>query len=167
MTAQTMMEMDFKMKLFNLKKEDVNIPIVTECLNFLSCNGGIEIATGRHDVNSNGIYVVVSEYTTRSACDGIWEAHRDYADLQIVLQGEEFIYVSDLKEMDTGVYVKEKDFLPCEGETKTSVYMKGAEALLLLPEDVHMPNICVGDEPSYVKKAVFKIPIELCEGNLA
>ena len=39
-----------------------------------------------------GIYYMVMHYDTKPAEEGKWEAHRNYIDLQLVLEGTEEIY---------------------------------------------------------------------------
>lgn len=153
------------MKLYDINNyENIDDSNVKICLDFLAKNGGSKIALGRHEVNANGIYVGISEYNTRLQEEGKWEAHKKYQDLQIVLSGKEYIYVSDIQTMTEGTYVVEKDFLSCDGKAEKTIFMKEGLALLLMPEDVHMPNMSVDETSSKVKKAVFKIPMNnVCE----
>lgn len=134
---------------------------VKKCLEFLAQNGNANIALGRHEVDENGIYVMISEYNTRLKEQGMWEAHKKYIDLQLVLSGEEYLHVSSLHHMKTGVYEEEKDFLPCQGEVERTLHMVEGKAVLLMPDDVHMPNMSIDETISKVKKAVFKIPVFL------
>ena len=62
--------------------------------------------------------------------------------------------------MKTGEYHSDSDYLECDGDVEETVCMDSTIGLLLMPEDAHMPGICVNNEPSYVKKCVFKIPID-------
>jgi YhcH/YjgK/YiaL family protein len=141
------------------KNENPNFAI-RKCIEFLKNNGWTDIALGRHDIKDTEIYAMVSEYNTRFFEESNWEAHKKYADLQVVLDGEENIFVSDISSMKTGEYHSDSDYLECDGDVEETVYMDSTIGLLLMPEDVHMPGICVNAAPSYVKKCVFKIPID-------
>ncbi|MBO5237159.1 MAG: YhcH/YjgK/YiaL family protein [Lachnospiraceae bacterium] len=149
------------MRLFDLNnvisEED---KAIKACLDFLRSKNGSDIENGKHLVDGDGIFVNISEYTTRLLGEGKWEAHKVYADLQILLEGIEYINVSDIRNMETGEFNQESDFVPCNGEIEESYLMNPKKALLLMPEDAHMPGICVDNNPTRVKKAVFKIPVE-------
>ncbi len=134
--------------------------VIKKCLDFITCNGGAAIANGKHIVEEDGIFLNVSEYTTRSIEDSKWEAHKQYIDFQLVLEGIEKIFVSDINKMKLGEYNPEKDYLPCDGETEVCYMLDKNTGILLMPEDAHMPGISVENKTSNVKKAVFKIPVK-------
>ncbi len=140
---------------------DENDKIVKQCLDFLQQNGGKDIAFGKHDVDG-GIFVNVSEYQTRLPEQGKWEAHIEYVDFQIVLEGEEYLYVSDIKKMKTSEYDSDRDYIQCFGEAESCLTLDRNTGVLLMPEDAHKPCMSIGDIPVSVKKAVFKIPVHLC-----
>lgn len=132
--------------------------IVKLCLDFLFRNGGKEIALGKHDV-SDGIFVNVSEYMTRLPEQGKWEAHIEYVDFQLLLEGEEYIYVSDINKMETSEYDPDRDYIQCFGETEETLVLDENTGVILMPEDAHKPCMSIDNTPMNVKKVVFKIPI--------
>ena len=134
---------------------------IKTCIDFLDRNGGAEIEIGRHNIEDSNIFVNVSEYVTRQVENSIWEAHKEYADLQIILAGEEQVFVSNIETMSVGVYHQDSDYLECTGECEKSVKLDKNKCILLLPEDVHMPGVCIDKQVKGVKKAVFKIPMNL------
>lgn len=142
-----------------LKEENINFAI-SKCIEFLEINGWSDISLGRYEIEETEIYAVVSQYNTRSVEESKWEAHKKYADLQIVLDGTENIFVSDIASVKIGEYHEDTDYLECNGASENAVKMNTEYGLLLMPQDAHMPGICVNEEPSYVKKCVFKIPIK-------
>ena len=148
------------MKVIDLRKSIAEQDeVVRRCLEFIQCNGGASIACGRHTVDETGIYVNVSEYTTHLFEDSKWEAHKKYIDLQLVLEGVEKIGVSDISKMELGEYHPDNDYLPCDGAAEHSYVLDENTAILLMPEDAHMPGICFEEKAAKVKKAVFKIPV--------
>lgn len=150
------------MKVIDLRKSTAEQDeVVRKCLEFIQCNGGAAIACGRHTVDGNGISVNVSEYITRPYECTKWEAHKQYVDFQIVLEGAELIYVSNISNMEIGDYNLDKDFLQCYGKEEDSCVLDESKGILLFPEDVHKPCISVGNIPAPIKKAVFKIPVKL------
>jgi YhcH/YjgK/YiaL family protein len=101
---------------------------------------------------------MLSQYETKPKPQGVWEAHRRYIDLQVVVQGIEQIGYSHVSRLTPGVYEVERDFMPLAGEGDFLTLTAGA-FMLLFPEDGHMPGIAVG-APHPVTKAVFKIAVE-------
>ena len=46
------------------------------------------LTPGRHDVNGDAVFALVSDYETRSPEETFWEAHRRHVDVQYVHRGE-------------------------------------------------------------------------------
>ena len=114
-----------------------------------------DLPCGRYDLE-DGIYVNVSEYTTKSG--GQFEAHRRYIDVQCILSGEEKIEVAPTESLCiTRDYDETADILFGDGEGESYILRPG-QAIVLLPEEAHKPGLCV-DAPVQVKKAVFKVPV--------
>ena len=134
--------------------------IIVLCLDFLSRNGGSNIAMGKYTVQ-NGIYLNVSEYITSPSIKDKWEAHKKYVDFQIVLEGNEIVYVSNIDKMKVGEYDAEEDYIPCFGESEVACVIDNKTGVILMPNDAHMPGISADGIPMIVKKAVFKIPVAL------
>ncbi len=93
----------------------------------------------------------------------MWEAHKEYADFHVVLEGEENILVTDIATMELGNYHEDSDYLECNGDGEQTIKMEKRYGLLLLPKDAHMPGICCNNQSSQVKKCVFKIPVTYFE----
>ena len=148
------------MEKIKLQENQDNINgVIKTCLDFLSSNGGENISVGRHNIIDSDIYANVSEYTTCLLEDCKWEAHKEYADFQIMLDGKENIGVSDIAKMAIGEYHSESDYLECTGDSDQVISINKTLGVLLMPEDAHMPGICAQNQPSKVKKCVFKIPV--------
>ncbi|MBI5577819.1 MAG: YhcH/YjgK/YiaL family protein [Deltaproteobacteria bacterium] len=116
------------------------------------------LSPGRHDIDGDMLYVMLSQYETKPKPQGTWEAHRRYIDLQVVVQGTEQIGYSHVSRLTPGAYEAGRDFMPLAGDGDFLTLTAGT-FMLLFPEDGHMPGIAVGT-PSPVKKAVFKIGVE-------
>lgn len=150
------------MKLIHLNRSIINEDeVIKKCLDFLASKGGSTIANGKHLVEEEGIFVNVSEYNTRPFESGKWEAHKEYVDFQIVLEGAELIHVSNISNMEIGEYHPDRDFLQCYGKEEDSYVLDESKGILLFPEDAHKPCINVDNIPAPIKKAVFKIPVKL------
>ena len=148
------------MVVIDLKNEVKQLaPAVRQCMLFLKQNGAEAISPGRHEIENRGMYVNVVEYTTKGENESIWEAHKKYEDLQVLLTGEEQVLVSNIAAMNIGEYHEDSDYFACDGPCGERVKLNKDQCVLLLPEDAHMPGVCLAGQPMQVKKAVFKIPV--------
>ena len=114
---------------------------------------------GRYDLE-NGCYVNLDEYETKENI--VFEAHRKYIDVQIIISGKEKILYAPLNcGIEESVYSEEKDvaFYTCYTNDYSEVCLEEGEAVVLFPEDLHAP--CNWDVKLKNRKAVFKIPISL------
>ena len=108
---------------------------------------------GRH-VYSDDIYMNIQTYVTKQDAD--YEAHRDYADIQYIISGEEKIGVTPYSLCSPKIpYNKDKDieFLTGEGQY---IPLREGEFMILLPKDAHKPSITL-DNSCEVRKAVVKV----------
>lgn len=121
-----------------------------------------EYADGRYDLE-DGVYVNIMTYETKYRREAFFEAHKRYIDIQMILEGKEIIAAEPLSVMHEAEclqpYDEEKDveFYANNLEGVDSVLMDG-DYRIYLPEDGHMPGICV-DRPARTRKAVVKVPV--------
>jgi len=133
-------------------------PRIKRAFDYLRRTDLASLSPGRHDIDGDSLYLMLSRYETKSKPQGAWEAHRRYIDLQVVVQGTEQIGYSHMSRLAPGAYEADRDFVPLAGDGDFLTLTAGA-FMLLFPEDGHMPGIAVG-APSSVMKAVFKIGVE-------
>lgn len=117
-------------------------------------------ANGKYQINGEEVYINIQDYNSKPLSEGKWEAHKKYADIQFVIKGEEKIGVGDISEFTTlEPYSAEKDleFLQTQAP-QDFLTLKENDFIILYPQDVHMPQICVNTS-SYVKKAVVKVAL--------
>lgn len=115
-----------------------------------------DCALGRTDFNDD-VYVNVLEYEPRPKEGATAETHRLYADIQLILEGEELMGIP------VGELTAETEYSPAKDIQVWSgpfafVTMKAGDWCLFMPGEGHAPS--VKDESSKcnkVKKAVFKI----------
>ena len=125
---------------------------------FLEKNDLEKLPEGRIDLEG-GVFLNISEYEPYAMGDK-WEAHKRYADLQIVVLGDECMDGAALCDcVGAGGYFEEDDYMfydKCEGSI-TTVKAKAGTFAYFAPTDPHRPGIrCTSPR---VKKAVFKIPV--------
>lgn len=133
-------------------------PRIKRAFDYLRRTDLAPLAPGRHDIDGDSLYVMLSQYETKPRSQGAWEAHRRYIDLQVVIQGSEQIGYSHVSRLKSGPYAADKDFMPLAGDGDFLTLSAG-DFMLLFPEDGHMPGIAIG-APNPVTKAVFKIGVE-------
>ncbi|MFZ4388246.1 MAG: YhcH/YjgK/YiaL family protein [Chthoniobacterales bacterium] len=131
-------------------------PRIAKGLEFLKALDFDSLQPGKSEIDGSSLYIISQEYETRDLSDGKWESHRLYADIQMVVDGEERIGYAPLESMTvkTG-YLAERDCAIYEGEGDFIRFRKGTFGIFF-PQDVHMPSIAVS-QPSNVKKVVVKV----------
>lgn len=131
---------------------------IKECFAYAKTNDLKSYEPGRHDIKDDKLFVNIVEYETTKPENRFWEAHKDYLDLHLLLDGKEQIDLNFLKNMDLGEYIKEDDYQKIEGNKNSSVVLSEGDFLICYPNDGHMTAIAV-NEPQKIKKAIFKIKI--------
>lgn len=128
---------------------------------FLKDNDLSSIATGRHDIDGDNLFVSVSDYLTKDENQARFEAHRKYADIQYVVKGKEIMQIAPVAMQDT-VYqeydpnrdiefftVKEHKSLPASPE----------HFFIFFPTDAHKPGL-KNETADSVRKVVIKLRID-------
>ena len=132
-----------------------------EVFDFLSDPARCGSATpeGRIDITDT-CYAIVSNYTTASRDTKEYESHRKYIDVQMLIEGREYIEVAPIGSLEvTQDYSAEKDVLFYANSRRgDDLLLEPGKPVILMPEDGHMPGVAVS-EPVAVKKVVVKIPV--------
>ena len=146
------------MKLVHWKELHTYDPEVYRVVaGFMESRDVMDIPTGRYELEA-GCYVNVDVYETRE--NRIFEAHKKYVDVQLLLEGEEEIYCAPLS---AGALVTPYDgqkdcwLFTCGEDSVTTLHLEENLAAVLEPEDLHAP--CNWKEKRENRKLVFKIPV--------
>ena len=132
--------------------------IPSEAIDFLTSEG---VSCGKHII-SDKVYINVEEYTTKIISDAKFESHKDYIDVQIVLNGSEKLYYTDIDNLSVDTpYSKERDIMFYADNVMGAdkVILDGSNFIILYPQDAHAPQVAYNNVPGKVKKAVIKIKI--------
>ena len=132
---------------------------IKECFNYAKEHDLMSYEKGSHEIDGDRLFVNVVEYTTTTAEERFWEAHRQYLDLHLMLRGTEQIDLNFIQNMDVKEFVEKDDFLPMDGDKNSSVILRDGDFLICYPSDGHRTAVAV-DEPETIKKAIFKIRIK-------
>ena len=144
-----------------MKVEDIK-ELSREAYEFLSKALREGCENGRYEL-SGGAYVNVSTYKTAPREEKLFEAHRKFIDIQMVISGNELVCIESLEDMQSGKCVmeySEKDDaeLYVMNSLGKDVPFGEGDVLVFYPEDAHAPGIMAGS-PSEVHKAVVKLPV--------
>ena len=134
-------------------------PRMQEALAFARSHDLAALPKGRNEIAGDALYVNIAHYTTGERSGKIWEAHRAYIDIHVLVAGTERIDVSPMERMEMGAYEDERDFIPAEGDVSASVILRPGDFLICFPVDVHRSGVRV-DAPAPLKKGIFKIRVE-------
>jgi len=138
-------------------------PVLQKGLAFLTDNNLKKLALGRHDIDGDNMFVLVSEYTVEPKENKRPEAHQKYIDIQCLAYGEEKIGVCLLS---TGYEVVEDKLAQGDivfyGSVKDEVdlTLMPDQYAIFFPQDVHRPG-CLSTKATKVKKIVVKIALSL------
>ena len=114
---------------------------------------------GSHEIQGDDLFVNIVEYETTETENRFWEAHRNYLDLHLMLEGKERIDINFIDQLKQKEFVEKDDFLPMDGDANGYVVLEPGDFLLCYPKDAHRTAIKV-DDSIKVKKAIFKIRIK-------
>lgn len=107
-------------------------------------------------------FVNVETYTTKSITDAKFETHNNYIDIQLLLDGNERIYLTSREGLDEiAPYSEEKDITFYKNPVKDADYvtLDGSNFVLIYPHEAHAPQVGLPEGEAIVKKAVAKIRI--------
>ena len=131
---------------------------IKECFAYAKEHELASYEKGSHEIDGERLFVNVVEYTTTTASERFWEAHRQYLDLHLMLHGTEQIDLNFIENMDLKEFVEKDDFLPMDGEKNSSVTLRDGDFLICYPEDAHRTGV-IATKVSDLKKGIFKVKI--------
>lgn len=117
-----------------------------------------ETPVGKHDIDGNRVFMLVSEDNTQPLAERRAEYHARYLDIQIVMRGQERMVFSCLpagKPETDRLAERDIAFLPA-GEQEKNVVLEEGDFVVFYPGEVHKPLVAV-DQPASVRKVVVKI----------
>lgn len=108
-----------------------------------------------------GAFALEQAFETKARAQGFFESHRNYIDVQVVLQGTERMEVVDLARAGTAApYDPQKDLIKYADAADASVLtVRPGEAAVFFPADVHMPGLAPAAGSVRVWKTVVKVPV--------
>lgn len=117
-----------------------------------------KLTKGRNEVDGDQVFINRFDYQTMTPDQAIWEGHKEYADLHVLLSGHEKIGVSNVDSLTQTVFKPEEDFVGFEGPVETWFPMTTEDILIVYPEDIHKVKV-IDTDSVLVEKACFKFKV--------
>ena len=130
---------------------------IKEGFDFLTNNDLASIEDGKHIINGDKIFAIVSTYNSKELKSSQPEAHNRYIDIQYIVAGSEMMGYKKREARSTisKEYNEENDILFYDEEA-TMIPFNIGDFFILFPQDLHQPGI-INNEQCKVKKVVIKI----------
>jgi YhcH/YjgK/YiaL family protein len=132
------------------------LPGLSDAFAFVQRPDAGRLPDGRHPIDGDRVFALVQTYDTKPVADGFPEAHRRYADVQVVIAGTEWFGYAPLSDQPVErPYDADRDILFVRGDTTLFRLTPGVFALVF-PHDAHLPGRTL-TTPEQVRKIVIKI----------
>jgi YhcH/YjgK/YiaL family protein len=136
---------------------------VAMALDYLRRTDFSQMPVGRHEVDGDRVFAIVQRYRPKPLAQIVWEAHRQYIDVQYVAAGSERMgYVP----LGDGLRVRqpynaEKDAILFDADGQLFMVSAGQFAIFA-PNDVHAPGLATDlpDDAAEVCKVVVKCRVK-------
>ena len=114
---------------------------------------------GRYEICGDDIYASIQTYETKE--EAKYESHRNYIDIQYMINGVEKIGVTDLNNCKTCIeYDKDRDLEFYDITTvEECLRLEKGDFMVFYPQDAHKPSISA-DKKMTVKKVVVKVAVD-------
>jgi biofilm protein TabA len=122
--------------------------------------GRIAAGTTERIELAGGAFALEQAYVPKARPEGFFESHRKYADVQVIVEGEELMEVEDVARLVvTAAYDSERDLIKYADTAVAAVLrMKTGDVAVFFPADGHMPSLHWRGT-GLVRKTVVKVPV--------
>ncbi len=134
--------------------------VLSEAFDFIQNNKFSFASPRKYEIGHQGTYALPQEYAVKRKEDKSIESHRKYIDIQVMIEGTEYLGYAEKNTLQSLGYSDEHDFSRLAGTLTFLPFCQDFFAVLF-PQDAHMPGVeGQGSKPS-VKKIVIKVPVNL------
>lgn len=151
---------------FNISQNCHSVDLITRILKHpcLSLDVLSNKATGKYTAEGEDWFYIISEGVTAESINNQAEFHKEYGDIQMVIQGIEMIEFSNLRpdreEINTQATTPDLFFIPAH-QTQSKVILNEGDYAVFYPSEIHKPMCNTADGSHHVKKVVVKFPCKL------
>jgi biofilm protein TabA len=132
---------------------------------FIQENRTGELEVGRHEIDGDKMFALVSVAETEPKQDRKPEAHDRYIDIQYLASGAGEVIGVARRSADS---VPSEDYLGSRDiafytdvKDETDVLLRPGMFAVFFPDDIHRPLCAAGDKADSVKKIVVKIALDI------
>lgn len=113
----------------------------------------------KEDLNSSN-FALEQIYNSKERARCFFESHKQYIDVQFILDGEEIIEVVDVNNLQINFkYNEEIDLIKYKDTSSASqIKLRKGDVAVFFPEDAHMPCLQM-DESVKIVKTVVKVAV--------
>lgn len=99
------------------------------------------LSLGRNEVDGDRVYINRFQYETIPMAEGIFEAHKKYLDIHILLSGREAMGICDVVKMTIEKEDEANDYVLGEGPMEQKINLEPGDAIVAFPHDAHMVKL--------------------------
>ncbi len=114
------------------------------------------LAYGRNDVDGENVYINRFDYETIPESEAFFEAHEQYADIHLLLSGEEKIGIAEPQVLTEFERDAAADYIGYRGQAESCNHMTPNKFLIAFPLEAHLVKVQFADSVK-VEKAVVKV----------
>lgn len=120
------------------------------------------LVNGKTEICGNEVFINVMDCETKPYEEGMFEAHKNYIDIQMLLEGKEKIVLTHIEDLEVvEKYDGDRDIMFLKGNGMTECILTEDYVCVCFPNDAHMPGISIGqEERTSAKKLVVKIKVD-------
>lgn len=121
--------------------------------------GALEV--GKYSIDGDDIFALVQSYNTKDEAECLFESHKRYIDIQVIINGVEkmsWLPIDKLNMIKDDFANSDKAKYK-ESSIGSELIVHEGEFVIFYPEDGHKASIAV-DEPCSVKKVVLKVALD-------
>lgn len=117
-----------------------------------------QLAAGRHEIDGDRVYAMISRNMGRSRDGARLEAHRQYIDIQYVLAGLDTIGWKPVNQCSKpdGEYIEQRDVRFYLDEPDVWLSVRPGSFAIFFPGDAHLPSI----SSELIHKIVVKVAVD-------
>ena len=138
-------------------------PWLDKALGYLNEEFLNTVGTEKVQIDGDNVYATLNLFETVEAEKRPFEAHKEYLDIHVMLEGEERMDMAETctLTLDEAGCKPQKDFYAYSDKNPEfqPIVMKPGMFLVAFPEDAHRVKVMVNG-PSQVRKVVFKVRIK-------
>jgi len=116
-----------------------------------------QLEEGKIEIDGDNLFVISAVMEGKTKEEAALEAHHNYIDIQLLLEGEESIGWKPLEDAEevSQAYDAEKDLVFYKGAADDYVSLKPGQFAIFFPEDLHAPGVSSGT----IRKLIVKVKL--------